>query len=90
MRKYLATFQCLLKPDQQVFHLKEIFVLYSCLYPVKNITKKSTATTSKRSGFDSSVFIKVNATWVNFRLSFVARYFGVIFSRKLCTLIKEN
>jgi len=47
------------------------------LYQYCNITKKSTATTNKRCGFESSVFIKINATWINKLLSFVARYFGV-------------
>ena len=42
------------------------------------LTKKSTATTNTRCGFDSSVFIKINATWIVHRLPFVARYFGVI------------
>jgi len=48
-------------------------MMLSCLI---HITKKSTATTNKRGGFDSFVFIKINATWIIFLLSFVARYFG--------------
>ncbi len=44
---------------------------------INTLTKKSTATTNKHGVFDSSVFIKINATWINHRLSFVARYLGV-------------